>query len=209
MALLVQVAGVSAAIAHHTIRGCDRFLLRIFGHWNNYPFRMFHWLYLLGDKVRDRARRRQETPTFASGRRGEDLAHRYLQRKGYLVVARNFRTRTGSAEVDIVARKGEAVVFIEVKSRETDDFGSPGIAVDEEKQLHIMKAANEYLRRSGIKEEQARFDIITIVMFPKPQQKKARERAVVRIRFAIPAFKRAPRPAIEHIEDAFYFPRTV
>ena len=174
---------------------------------------MLHWLYLLGDKIRDRARRGRETETFAAGRRGEDLAHRYLQSKGYLVVARNFRTRTGSAEVDIVACKDDAVVFVEVKLRGTDEFGSPDRAIDQEKQLHIMKAAAEYLRRAGANEESARFDIINIILSPKPTAKPAQNkgapRAGLRVRIRIPGHRRAPRPAIEHIEDAFYFPRAV
>ena len=133
--------------------------------------------------MRDRARRKREAATFASGRRGEDLAHRYLQSHGYLVVARNFRTRTGSAEVDIVARKADAVVFVEVKSRASTEFGPPDRSIDHEKQLHIMKAAAEYLRRADVPDERARFDIINVI--------------------------HGGKPTIEHIEDAFYFPRAV
>ena len=174
---------------------------------------MFRWIFLFGDKMRDRARRRRETATFSSGRRGEDLAHRYLQSKGYLVVARNFRTRTGSAEVDIIARKEDAVVFVEVKSRDSDDFGPPDRAVDQEKQLRIMKAAVEYLRRADVKNEQARFDIINIILSPKtvPNRSPNRPgaRPVLRIRIRVTGLRRAPRASIEHIEDAFYFPRAV
>ncbi len=144
---------------------------------------MIRPLLLLSDKLRDRLRRRRETVTFASGRRGEDLAHRFLQKKGYVVIARNFRTRTGSAEVDLIARSGDAVVFIEVKSRQSDEFGSPDRAIDQAKELRILRAASEYLRRAGLPEEAARFDIVNIVFHRKP--------------------------AIEHIEDAFYFPRAV
>ena len=144
---------------------------------------MFHWLLILGDRTRDRARRKRETPTFASGRRGEDLAHRYLQSHGYLIVARNFRTRTGSAEVDIVARKADAVVFVEVKSRESAEFGPPDRGIDREKQFRIMKAAAEYLRRADIPDERARFDIINVIL--------------------------GGEISLEHIQDAFYFPRAV
>ena len=133
--------------------------------------------------MRDRARRKHGTSALASGRRGEDLAHRYLQAHGYLVVARNFRTRTGSAEVDIVARKDDAVVFVEVKSRGSAEFGPPDRSIDKEKQLHIMKAAAEYLRRADVPDECARFDIINVIL--------------------------GGQPSIEHIEDAFYFPRAV
>jgi putative endonuclease len=169
---------------------------------------MIRWLWLLGDKLRHRARLRRETSTFAAGRRGEDLAHRYLQRKGYRVVARNFRTRTGSAEVDIVACKEDAVVFFEVKLRETDEYGSPGRAIDFIKQQHIMKAASEYLKRADIKPERARFDIINIVLDPVASELQ-KPRGVVRLRIRSPLFRSKPKPAIEHLEDAFYFPRTV
>ena len=144
---------------------------------------MFVWMFKLGDRLRDRGRRRRETATFAAGRRGEDLAHRYLQSHGYIVVARNFRTRTGSAEVDIVARKGDAVVFVEVKSRQSEEFGPPDRGVDEEKQLRIMRAASEYLRRVDVPDERARFDIINVIL--------------------------GGAHRLEHIEDAFYFPRAV
>lgn len=144
---------------------------------------MFHWILKLGDRLRDRARRNRQTATFASGRRGEDIAHRYLQSHGYLVVARNFRTRTGSAEVDIIARKDDAVVFVEVKSRSSLNFGPPDRGVDHEKQLRIMRAAAEYLRRADIADECARFDIIDVMLDGAPR--------------------------LEHIEDAFYFPRAV
>jgi putative endonuclease len=59
------------------------------------------------------------------GRIGEDLAHRYLRRRGYTVIARNYRTRSGSGEIDIVAWNGPTLVFIEVKTRQTDEYGSP------------------------------------------------------------------------------------
>lgn len=144
---------------------------------------MFRWIFKLGDRMRDRARRKGETATFASGRRGEDLAHRYLQARGYRVVARNFRTRTGSAEIDIVARKEDAFVFVEVKSRDSADFGSPGRSIDKEKELRIMRAAAEYLRRADAAQEQARFDVVNVIL--------------------------GGQPSIEHIEDAFYFPRAV
>ena len=100
-----------------------------------------------------------------------------------MVVARNFRTRTGSAEVDIVAQAGDAIVFVEVKSRQSDEFGSPDRAIDHEKELRIMRAASEYLRRAGLHSDKARFDIVNVILGGKP--------------------------SIEHIEDAFYFPRTV
>ena len=104
------------------------------------------------------------TPAHARGRRGEDIAHRYLQSLGYLVVARNYAAATAKAELDIVARDGGTIVFVEVKTRSTDEFGAPDRAVDEEKRRHIVRAAQAYLRRARAGWEQARFDIVNVVL---------------------------------------------
>ena len=98
------------------------------------------------------------------GRIGEDLAHRYLRRHGCTIVARNYRTATGSGEVDLVVWHGETLVFVEVKTRATAEFGEPERAVDLEKQLHIQRAARDYARRSGVEPAQIRFDIVSIVL---------------------------------------------
>lgn len=107
-------------------------------------------------------------PHAALGRRGEDLAHRYLRSAGYTVVARNYRPGGGQTEVDLVARDGDAVVFVEVKSRATDEFGSPDRAVGAEKRKHIMRAARAYATRAGIEWSQVRFDVISIVFSNPP-----------------------------------------
>lgn len=107
-------------------------------------------------------------PHAALGRRGEDMAHRYLRSAGYMVVARNYRPGGGQAEVDIVARDGETVVFVEVKSRTTADFGSPERAIGEEKRRHIVRAARAYATRAGIAWSQVRFDVISIVFTNPP-----------------------------------------
>lgn len=92
------------------------------------------------------------------------MAQRFLQQKGYTVVARNFRTRNRSAEVDLVARDGAVLVFVEVKSRATEDFGTPDRAVDQDKERNLQRAAAEYVRRSGHDESMVRFDIVSILM---------------------------------------------
>lgn len=126
------------------------------------------FLYRLFDYLRHRARLRHWDPGHAWGRRGEDLAHRYLQRKGYTIVARNYRTRSGSGEVDLIGWDGEALAFIEVKARATEDYGSPDSAVDAEKQHHILIAARDYLRRTDIEWELARFDVVSVVLTTPP-----------------------------------------
>lgn len=123
-------------------------------------------------KLSDQARQRRESKTLAPhtavGRRGEDLAHRYLRTAGYTVVARNYRPGGGQTEVDLVARDGDTVVFVEVKSRTTDEFGSPDRAVGAEKRKHIVRAARAYATRAGIEWSQVRFDVISIVFSNPP-----------------------------------------
>lgn len=106
-------------------------------------------------------------PHDALGRKGEDLAHRYLQRAGFSVLARNYRPSEGEAEVDIVARDGDTVVFVEVKSRASADFGTPDRAIDPEKERHIKAAARSYIKRAGL-EDPVRFDIISVVFTNPP-----------------------------------------
>ncbi len=126
-------------------------------------------LYTFCDWLRHRARLRVWNADRAWGRRGEDLAHRYLRRHGYTVVARNYRTRSGSGEVDLVAWEGGALAFVEVKTRAVSDFGSPDRAVDREKQRRLIVAAMDYCRRAGADWEKSRFDIVSIVLAAKPE----------------------------------------
>ena len=124
-------------------------------------------IWKLSDKARQLRERRVLTPEASLGRRGEDLAHRYLRSCGYTVVARNYRPRN-SFEIDIVAREGDTLVFVEVKSRHTAEFGSPARAIDPEKQRHILRAARAYVTRSGDSWSRVRFDTISIVFTHPP-----------------------------------------
>jgi putative endonuclease len=118
---------------------------------------------MMGDWLRHRARLRLGNDAHAWGRRGEDLAHRYLQACGYIVIGRNWRTRSGSAEVDIIAADGDTIVFVEVKTRATEAWGTPDQAVDEAKRRHMMRAAAEYLRLIDADFSRARFDIVSVL----------------------------------------------
>ncbi len=102
--------------------------------------------------------------TRALGRRGEDLAHRYLERQGMTVVARNYRTATGSAEADLVAWDRDVLVFVEVKTRATAEYGPPDRAIGLEKRRAMIRAATDYARRSGVPAEKLRFDVINVVV---------------------------------------------
>ena len=98
------------------------------------------------------------------GRVGEDLAHRFLRRKGCKVVARNFRSRSGAGEIDLVAWDGAALAFVEVKTRSSEVCGAPEAAVDAEKRMAIERTAREYARRSGVEWDKTRFDIVSVVL---------------------------------------------
>jgi putative endonuclease len=115
------------------------------------------------DWLRHRARLRLWDHDRAWGRRGEDVAHRYLRARGYTIVARNYRTRSGSGEVDLIGWDGETLAFVEVKARQTEEFGTPDWAVDPEKQRRLLIAARDYVRHAGVEWEKARFDIVSVV----------------------------------------------
>ena len=123
---------------------------------------MLRWLYRIADGIRHRARLRGNT-AHAWGKRGEDLAHRYLQQQGFLIIGRNYRSRGGSAEIDLIAREGDTVVFVEVKTRATDRFGAPEEAVDRAKRAKILRAAWDYLFRTEWDRDRVRFDIVSVL----------------------------------------------
>lgn len=125
-------------------------------------------LYRLADAARHRHRARHSTPEQAHGRRGEDLAHRFLRSQGLAVVARNFRPRSGHGELDIIAWDRQTLVFVEVKARLSREFGSPDRAVGSHKENDLRRAAAEYLHRSGTPVAQARFDLVNIILTEPP-----------------------------------------
>ena len=110
------------------------------------------------------------------GEKGETLAVALLQKKGYSILAENWRF--GKNELDIVARIGDTMVFVEVKTRSTDVFGDPSKSVVKGKQKRTIQAANAYLDKFEIDLE-ARFDIISVVTFGN-------------------------KTNIDHMEDAFF-----
>ena len=130
---------------------------------------MIGWLLRLSDSARDRARRRVEAPGQAAGRRGEDLAHRYLEDRGMKIVARNWRPSTGSGEVDLIAWEQDTLVFVEVKSRASDEYGAPARNVDEQKRQALVGAGRNYARRAGVEWERVRFDLVGIIFGEPPE----------------------------------------
>ena len=94
------------------------------------------------------------------GKRGEDLACCELERRGYRILERRYRTRAG--EIDIVASDGDAIVFVEVKARSSDRFGSALEAVTRWKQRRICHMAVDYLARRRPSTRPCRFDVVAV-----------------------------------------------
>lgn len=125
-------------------------------------------LYELADLLRQHARKRHMTDDHALGRRGEDIAHRFLQRAGIIVVDRNYRMASGAGEVDLVGWEGDRLVFVEVKSRQTDEHGSPDRAIGPQKEASLIRAAREYARHAEVPWDKVRFDVVTVVFSTPP-----------------------------------------
>lgn len=110
------------------------------------------------------------------GADGEKIAVSFLRKKGYKILAQNWRH--GHLEIDIIARRDNFLVVVEVKTRGSDTFGNPSQFVNTKKQRHLYKAIEEYIETSNYIGE-VRFDIISI-------------------------YKEDNSWKIEHYEDAFY-----
>ncbi len=100
----------------------------------------------------------------ATGYRGEEIAARYLKKHGYRILQRNYSCPLG--EIDLVASKRGTLVFVEVKTRTESGFGPPELSVGHRKRRRISSIALDYARRKGIKECNARFDVITVLLPP-------------------------------------------
>ena len=98
----------------------------------------------------------------ALGRRGEDAAARHYTRLGYRIVARNWRCELG--ELDLVARRGDVIVFCEVKARRRDRWGQPSEAVDARKQARLRRLAGRWLAEHRGRAVRVRFDVVSIVL---------------------------------------------
>jgi putative endonuclease len=105
----------------------------------------------------------EENPEHALGRRGEAIAARLLRKEGYKVIYRNFKHRRGG-EIDLVCRDHETLVFVEVKTRSSDEFGTPAEAVTREQQRRISRGALAWLRMLDNPDVLFRFDIVEILM---------------------------------------------
>jgi putative endonuclease len=99
------------------------------------------------------------SPSQAIGADAEEIAARFLASRGLAIIARNFRTRFG--EIDLIARDGHTLVFVEVRMRTHAGFGGAAESVDSSKRARIIAASRAYLSRMG-SEPPCRFDVVTL-----------------------------------------------
>lgn len=121
-----------------------------------------------------------EHPGHALGRWGEERAARFLERRGWTVLARNYRF--GRREVDLVVRRGDTVAFVEVKTRAGSGFGAPQDAITLLKRREVEAVASDFLRRHRLGQAQVRFDAVAIRVRRGPGHTEV---------------------ALEHLEDAW------
>lgn len=99
------------------------------------------------------------------GRLGESLAARELERRGYQIIARNWRCPVG--EIDLVAERGDALVFVEVRTRRGDERGTPQESITPAKQAKLIETAQTYLSENGVEERDWRIDVVAVEMSPR------------------------------------------
>ena len=145
---------------------------QIWSQWSSDPLERCRWI-----KFPATRRSRSDKPKDQLARAGEDAASHYLTAKGYTILHRNIRFPEG--ELDLVAKWENTLVFLEIKTRETEQFGSPYQSVSVGKQRRQLAMANRFISICRLWEVPIRFDVVSVVL-PSGQQ-----------------------PKIEHIENAF------
>jgi putative endonuclease len=110
------------------------------------------------------SRANSRDPRHQFGQASELLAERFLQAKGYRILARNLRTSLG--ELDLVAEDRGVLVFVEVKARATEAFGGAVLAVDRKKQAKLVRLASQYLSQRHLSDRSCRFDIVVVQGHP-------------------------------------------
>jgi putative endonuclease len=136
------------------------------------------------------------------GRLGEEIAVAFLERRGLTVLARNLRSRLG--EIDVLARDGPVLVFVEVKARRAGAADPPQVSVDARKQRRLARLALGYLAARGLGERPCRFDVIAVTLpvedgtgATAPTRGGRGERAASR------DATESVAPRVEHFPDAF------
>lgn len=108
-----------------------------------------------------------------TARRGEEIASKYLQKHGYKVIERNFRK--GYGEIDIIALKQNVLVFVEVKTRTSQEFGDPLEAIAPWKLRSLVKTAQFYKMTHKNLPEQMRIDAISVMLSPGGEEEKVEQ----------------------------------
>jgi putative endonuclease len=96
------------------------------------------------------------------GRRGEEVAVAYLKQQGYSILVRNWRCSAG--ELDIVAREGETLAFVEVRTRRGDRYGTPEESITPAKQAKLVELAQTYLQENNLTDQNWRIDVVAVEM---------------------------------------------
>lgn len=112
-----------------------------------------------------------------TGSAGEKIAEYFLRNKGYKVLVKNYRSTLG--EIDLICLDKTTIVFLEVKSNTSLEYGPPELRVDQKKQKQILQTALGFLKQRGKFDTDCRFDVVSVL------------------------FMRGENPKIEHIENAF------
>jgi putative endonuclease len=102
------------------------------------------------------------------GKKGEEVALRFLKKKGYKIIEKNYVCKLG--EMDIIAREKDTLVFIEVKTRTSMAFGPPQLAVNSTKQMQLSKVALYFLKEKRLEDIKARFDVVAVLLRPKGEE---------------------------------------
>jgi putative endonuclease len=102
------------------------------------------------------------------GKKGEEVAIRFLKKNGYQVIKRNYVCKMG--EIDIIAKEKDTLVFIEVKTRTSTTFGPPQLAVNPKKQSQMSKVALNFLKEKRLEDVKARFDVVAILLGPRGEE---------------------------------------
>ena len=140
--------------------------------WSSDPLERCRWI-----KFPVTRQSRSEKPKDQLARIGEEAAACYLEEKGYTVLHRNIRFPEG--ELDIVAKREKTLIFVEVKTRTTEQFGQPYHFVSEQKQRRQVMMANRFMSICRLQQVPVRFDVVAVVVQP------------------------GQPPKIEHVENAF------
>jgi len=111
----------------------------------------------------------------AFGDWGEDIAVKYLQKKGFIILHRNFRAERG--EIDIIAREEDCIVFVEVKTGNSDKFGPPEERISQSKRRQLYKIANAFIQNNPMADVDYRFDAVIVDGTPNKHEIRYYENA--------------------------------